>query len=245
MPTDLEERLERLGLNVPRPSTEMRERARQAALEALPRSEPDSTTANDVRGQRRTRHRRPWVLAFSAVILAVGVMLATPAFGFRDGLFDFLTGENAKQPEATIESATCPPGSFEFAFDALKGAVVTTNGSRLAFASYSTRAITGSCTPIPQIDINSYSDALLDPTARYRAANVVCTAPAGFNVDVHPIVVFDEQGTRTPELDGTNLIVSVGAAEKSEIIVSAVLKNRDEGLRASRLYYAPKYCHDG
>jgi hypothetical protein len=240
MPSDLEERLERVGAAVPRPSDESRERARQAVLNGFAARTSAWQRLTDL--TRHVPHRRPSILAVGTIVLALGILLATPALGFRDGLLDFLSGENAKAPEATSQTAICPPGRFRVAFDALKGAVIATNGERLAFASYSTRAIEGECDTAAAIDINSYSDALLNTQAVYRTADLVCTTSTKFTIDAHPIRVFDENGTERPELSGTNLIVSVASTDKPQTIVSAVLKNRNEGLLASRVYYAPRFC---
>lgn len=242
MPIDLEERLEQMSPLAPRPSDEAKERARQAALDALPGSEPVRVRQRErpTQPRRRAGSARRWAIVVAPVVLALGVLVATPAFGIRGGLLDFLWGENARKPEPTVETAICRAQNFRVAFDALKGAVVATKEGRLAFASYRTRAITGSCSPVAQTKINSYSDALLSPAALYGSANLMCATQTDFKIDVHPV-----RGGVPSEIVGTNLIVSVASAGRTEILVSAVLKNREEGLVASRLYYAPKYCQRG
>lgn len=117
--------------------------------------------------------------------------------------------------------------------------MVTAGTERLAFTSYNTRGISGTCAATPRE--RAYNGRLLALKGLYGSADLVCTTTTSVGFSVHPIT-----GLGDAIIGGTMVVyIAPEEGERPQIIVSAVVKNRSEGRVASRVYFAPRYCRKG
>jgi hypothetical protein len=228
---DLEQRLTDARPAIPEPPPSARDRAREAALAALP----------------RRRLRRGWVLAVAAAIV-VGALIVPTALGVGGGLLDLLPlgGEGQEEEEKQEERfrGACAATTIEVTFDPAKGAAVTSGGETLAFAGFGRHEVADSCTPLPTTRFGSEYPASafedLPDKGVYEATTLVCTVPGTVELDAHPI--WDDDLGR---VGGSNLFVLQGDPPRA--LVSAVLKEPEPGAYpgTSRIYYLAEACQRG
>ena len=130
--------------------------------------------------------------------------------------------------------ALCDATRFRVAFAQRDRVSVTSDGRELAAASYTDRGIDGSCGRIRAP--RSRSDRALNEGV-YRDIELECGLDTPLAVEVHPIEDGDTGG-----IAGSTLVAFTRSAGKAEVVVAAVLKNREHAEVASRIYYAPQRC---
>jgi hypothetical protein len=136
----------------------------------------------------------------------------------------------------SLRTATvaCTTRSFDVSFRPKYHVVVTSGGTELGRASFTTRRLTGVC---PRVhEPRNYADGGLGAEIRRRVV-LHCTAPRPIRVHVNSIINGD-----TGAIVGSNL--SVGVGDPLRVIMSAILKNKGDPY-ASRIYRAKRYCRLG
>jgi hypothetical protein len=226
---ELERRLMDARPVIPEPPPSARDRAREAALAALP----------------RRRLRRGWVLAVAAAVV-MGALIVPTALGVGGGLLDLLPlgGETEKEKEKERFRGACKATTIEVTFDPAKGAAVTSGGETLAFAGFGRHEVADSCAPLPTTrfgspyPVSAFED--LPDKGVYEATTLVCTVPGTVELDAHPI--WDEDLGR---VGGSNLLVL--QADPPRALVSAVLKEPEPTASpgTSRIYYVSESCRRG
>lgn len=130
--------------------------------------------------------------------------------------------------------ALCDATRFRVAFAQRDRVSVTSDGRELATASYTDRGIDGSCDRIRAP--RSWNDRALNEGV-YRDIELECGLDTALALEVHPIEDGDTGG-----IAGSTLVAFTRSAGKAEVVVAAVLKNREHAEVASRIYYAPQHC---
>jgi hypothetical protein len=228
---DLEERLETMAARLPAPGRETTRRAAAVALSTVPAPRA---------GWRRPARPRP--LLAVAALAAVLVLVATPAFGVGGELLDLLPGrgeaprhpaeggppgvepEKSEIPDVFV---SCDAREIRAAFDPAKGAVVAAGESVLGSATYDSGAVSETCRRVPR---GSFVPDAVPLRVSYEAVDVVCTAPRGVDIELHPILNGD-----TGRIFGSNLIVSYGKPART--LFAAVVKPG-----GARAFYDKKRC---
>lgn len=223
---ELERRLVHARPAIPEPPPSATDRAREAALAALPRH----------------RFRRSWALAVAAVIV-LGALIVPSALGVGGDLLDLLPlgGGNETEKDEERFRGACTATAIEVTFDPVRGAAVTAGGETLAFAGFGRHEVSATCTPLPAKKFASSYPASafrgLPDKGVYEATTLVCTVPGRVELEAHPI--WDED---LGKVGGSNLLVLQGDPPKA--LVSAVLKAPEPTASpgTSRIYFLPESC---
>jgi hypothetical protein len=224
---DLEERLIQGRPMIPEPPSLARDRARRAALAALP----------------TRRLRRGWVLAVAAAVV-LGALTVPPALGVGGSLLDLLPLGGEKEEE--FLRGACEASAIRVTFDPAKGAAVTSGDETLAFAGFGRLEVAGSCTPLPTPAnefASLYPDSAYEDLPKegvYQAVTLTCTVPGTVELYAHPI--WDGYVGR---VGGSVLLVLRG--DPPRVLVSAVLKKPEPTAvpGTGRIYYVSGACRTG
>jgi hypothetical protein len=224
---DLEERLIQARPRITEPPPLAKDRARQAALAALP----------------PRRLRRGWVLAVAAAVV-LGALTVPAALGVGGSLLDLLPLGGEKEEE--FLRGACEATAIRVTFDPAKGAAVTSGDETLAFAGFGRHEVAKSCTPLPapaNTFASLYPDSAYEDLPKegvYEAVTLTCTVPGTVEIYTHPI--WDEYVGR---VGGSVLLVLRG--DPPRVLVSAVLKEPEPTAvpGTGRIYYMSGACRTG
>jgi hypothetical protein len=149
------------------------------------------------------------------------------------GAAGFVAGSGAR--EVSTATAVCASRSFTMAFDPKRQAVVSDGTRVLASASFTSRAVSGSCrrVPAPKRYVGGGLGAPIRARTSFR-----CLANKPIRVHVNPIR--NDAGA----IVGSSLQVGIGTDARLRVIASAILKNKGDP-QASRVYRAAAYCKLG
>ena len=136
----------------------------------------------------------------------------------------------AALPPVQTATVACAAHVVQVDFSPQRRVIVTSGGTRLAFASFTARSLTSTCRRVPEP--RAYTGGGLGPEIR-RPLLVRCTSAAPLRIHVNPIV--DDNAKRI----GSSL--QIGTGDPLRVIVSAILKNKGDPY-ASRIYRAKRYC---
>jgi hypothetical protein len=224
---DLEERLIQARPMIPEPPSLAKDRARQAALVALP----------------TRRLRRGWLLAVAAAVV-LGAFTVPPALGVGGSLLDLLPLGGEKDEE--FLRGACEASTIRVTFDPAKGAAVTSGDETLAVAGFGRHEVADSCTPLPTPAsefASLYPDSAYEDLPKegvYEAVTLTCTVPGTVELYAHPIW----EGY-VGRVGGSVLLVLGG--DPPRVLVSAVLKKPEPTAvpGTSRVYYVSGACRKG
>ena len=139
------------------------------------------------------------------------------------------------KPSGRSRTAVCRVGPFEVEFVQGEGVSVTSTGQTIAQASYTDRTVSPRCVDaqLPRSNSGGGLNAGV-----YEDVRVSCAAGDPIVISAHPI----RDGDNAMAVVGSSLAVYTRAGDKTDVVLAAVLKNREQAAVASRLYYAPRYC---
>ncbi len=142
------------------------------------------------------------------------------------------------RPSARSRTAACRAARFEVAFVQSESVSITSGGRTLAKASYLDRDVSPRCVSA-QIPRSGAAGGLNDGV--YEDVRISCAAGESIVISVHPI----RDGDNAMAVSGSSLAVYASAGDGTDVVLAAVLKNREQAAVASRLYYTPGYCKRG
>lgn len=177
----------------------------------------DDSNWRDVR-RRATRKLAPAALA---VVAAIAILLAGPAFALRHQIEDLWTSAEPAKNLYVRAFADCGRGPFTLEFHPVGGAVVRQDGHILASASFTDRQI--ECDATIQT-FKGTPDESRGPDWQpngpsYQPTTVTCETSTDLQVSVNPI--WDEHGA----IVGSAMSVRERATKR--LIASAVLQRPD------------------
>ena len=137
--------------------------------------------------------------------------------------------------QVSTATAVCASHSFTMAFDPKRQAVVSDGTHVLASATFTSRAVAGSCRRVPEP--KRFVNGGLGPKILARTS-FRCLATQPIRVHVNPIR--NDAGA----IVGSSLQAGIGTDARLRVIASAILKNKGNPY-ASRVYRAATYCKLG